>query len=115
MRNLVGLFALCLLVAPMGEASAQICRPVSQRSGELGCWITANAVLGKLPQQPSYWYLDTYSTRPAAEAAKGPRGTVVESLGKIWLLTIEAANWPTSGGARVAEIGPLPIDADASY
>jgi quercetin dioxygenase-like cupin family protein len=115
MTKLLVWFALCLLAAPMGDASAQICKPVSQRSGELGCWITATAALGQLPQQPIYWYLDSYSTRPEAEAAKGPRGTVVESLGKIWLLTIEGENWPTSGGARVAAIGPLPIDADARY
>jgi hypothetical protein len=35
------------------------------------------------------------SIRPGQEAekAKGPRGTVVESLGKVWLLTIEKAGW----------------------
>ena len=116
MRRLAVGVAMCWLAASsLQEAAAQICKPVSQRAGELGCWITANAVVGKLPQEPIYWYLDTYSTRSEAEAAKGPRGTVVESLGKVWLLTIESAGWHPSVGARVAEIGPLPINADASY
>ncbi len=97
------------------EAFAQICKPVSQRTGEVGCWITANAVLGKLPEQPIFWHLDTYPTRAEAEAAKGPRGAVVESLGKVWLLTIDIAGWHPPGGARVAEIGPLPVSAESRY
>ena len=97
------------------EAFAQICKPVSERTGELGCWITAKATLGELPQAPIFWHLDTYATRAEAETAKGPRGTVVESLGKVWLLTIDVAGWRPSGGARVAEIGPLPVNPDAKY
>ena len=45
----------------------------------------------------------------------GPRGTVLESLGKIWLLTIADAGWHPSGGERVAEIGPLPVAAGEKY
>ena len=36
------------------DAFAQTCKPVSQRTGELGCWVTANASLGQLPQQPIF-------------------------------------------------------------
>ena len=97
------------------EAFAQICKPVSQRTGEVGCWITANAELGQLPQEPIFWHLYTYPTRTEAEAAKGQRGTVVESLGKVWLLTIETASWRPAAGARVAEVGPLPVSASAKY
>ena len=110
-------FALCFCAIFLWTtvASAQICKPVSQRTGELGCWITANAVLGQLPQQAIFWHLDTYPSSKEAEAAKGPRGTVVESLGRVWLLTIDVAGWRPSGGARIAEIGPLPVSADAGY
>lgn len=96
-------------------AQFQVCKPVSQRTGEVGCWIMANEALGQLPQRPIFWHLDTYPTRAAAETAKGLRGTVVESLGKIWLLTIAEAGWRPSGSERVAEIGPLPVNADAKY
>lgn len=75
----------------------------------MGCFITAREVLGQLPSVPLYWHLDTYPTWPAADAARGPRGTVVESLGKIWLFTIAVAGWQPIGGNRVAEIGPLPL------
>jgi quercetin dioxygenase-like cupin family protein len=97
------------------QASAQVCKPVSQRTGEVGCWIIADEPVGQLSAPQTFWHLDAYPTRAAAETAKGPRGTVVESLGKIWLLTIEKPGWRPSGGERVAEIGPLPVNAGDKY
>lgn len=97
------------------ETLAQICKPVNQRTGEVGCWITANASLGKLPREPIFWHLYTYPTHAQAEAAKGPRGTVVESLGKVWLLTIDTASWRPTTGTHVADVGPLPVAATARY
>ena len=111
----IALTGLVVALVASHEASAQICRPVSERTGELGCWITAHTVLGQLPSQSIFWHLDTYPTRAAAEAVKGPRGTVVESLGKVWLLTIEVAGWRPSGGDRIAEIGPLPVTTATNY
>jgi quercetin dioxygenase-like cupin family protein len=61
------------------------------------------------------WYLDVYPTRAAAEGAKGSHGTVVESVGKVWLLTVEKAGWPSLKGNRVAAIGPLPIVPGEEY
>lgn len=87
------------------------CRPVSERTSEVGCWIIADQPLGQLTEAQTFWHLDVYPTRAAAEEAKGPRGTVVESLGKVWLLTVERAGWRPSKGKRIAEIGPLPIVA----
>jgi quercetin dioxygenase-like cupin family protein len=88
---------------------------VSERTTETGCWITATTSIGQLPPQPIFWHLDTFPTRTDAEAARGSRGTVVESLGSIWLLTIDAAGWRPSAGKRVAEIGPLPVAANVAY
>jgi hypothetical protein len=101
------------------ESSAQSvavgnCKPVSERTTEVGCWIVAHQPVGQLTTQ-TFWYLDVYPTRAAAEAAKGPRGTVVESLGRVWLLTIEKAGWRPSKGERIAEIGPLPVAAGEEY
>ena len=90
------------------------CIPASERgTREMGCFVTAREVLEQLPQGPLFWHLDTYPSRAAADAAKGPRGTVVESFGKIWLFTIAGAGWRPIGGEHIAEIGPLPlIEAD---
>lgn len=92
------------------------CIPAAERAGrELGCFITDTAVLGKLPDEPQYWYLDTYATREAAEKAKGKYSAVVDSYGKIWLFTISNQDWKASGGQRIARVGPLPLVGASSY
>src|SRR5258707_669858 len=53
-------------IAQMG-----ICKPASQRTGEVGCWIMTNKTLGQLPCAPIFSHLDAYPTRAAAEAATG--------------------------------------------
>jgi quercetin dioxygenase-like cupin family protein len=92
-----------------------VCKPVSDRTDDVGCWIIAHEPMGQLNQSQVFWHLDVYPTRAAAQEAKGPRGTVVESLGKVWLLTIADAGWRPHGGERIAEIGPLPITAGENY
>jgi quercetin dioxygenase-like cupin family protein len=86
------------------------CPPVSTRTSELGCYMLATTQVGELSDVPLYWYLDTYPARAAAERAKGEHGTVVESLGKVWLLTIAGGSFASAGGERAAKIGPLPIE-----
>lgn len=81
----------------------------------MGCWIAANTALGRLPQDSIYWHLDVYPTRAEADAAKGPRGTVLAAFGKVWLLTIDVAGWRPRGGTRVSEIGPLPASPATTY
>lgn len=101
-----------------GILSAQpsgACKLVTERTGELGCWIIAHDALGAFAEARTYWHVHTFPNRAEAEAAKGPRGTVVDSMGKVWLLTIEAQDWRPTKGERVAEIGPLPIRAGGNY
>lgn len=100
-----------LMLASSVAAQTQGCEPVTQRAGrELGCFITSREELGVLPKDSSlYWHIDAYSTRTTAQAAKGPRSTVVASLGRVWLFTIAGARWRPSGGERLAAIGPLPL------
>lgn len=72
--------------------------------------------IGRIEQPQIYWQLDAYASRARAEQAKTSRGTVVEALGKVWLLTIEQAGWrPSIRGKRVAEIGPLPVTPGREY
>ena len=82
---------------------------------EVGCYILVSDKLGELPAVPLYWHLDSYPSRAAAEVAKGPRGTVIEALGQVWLMTIAEAGWRPSGSEHVAEIGPLSVKAGMSY
>jgi quercetin dioxygenase-like cupin family protein len=92
------------------------CIPVAERAGrDFGCFITARQSLGRVSADPKlYWHLDTYPARIAAEGARAPWSTVVESLGRIWLFTIAPADWRPRTGNRVARVGPLPlIEADS--
>jgi quercetin dioxygenase-like cupin family protein len=113
MRKIVCL-ALFMFLFSTIEAETQAvpggaCRPVSERTQDVGCWILANDPIGELAGTETFWHLDTFPTRDAAEAAKTKRGSVLEALGKIWLLTIEDASWRASAGEHVTTIGPLPI------
>jgi hypothetical protein len=86
------------------------CKPVSERTTEVGCWILVDQPVGRIEQAQIFWHLDVYPTLAEAEKAKGPRGTVVESLGKVWLLTIEKAGWrPAPGGKLVGSAGGAPV------
>ena len=101
--------------ASLGQEVAG-CFPVSERTTEVGCWVLSNAPIGQLSKTAVYWYLEAYENRAAAETDKGPHGTVVESLGKIWLMTIdEPGRKPPSKGKRVAEIGPLAISTSEKH
>ncbi len=99
------------LAGPLHAQTVGTCVPVSERAGRtFGCFITARTELGALPSKPPlYWHLDTFPTPAAANAAAGPRGTVVESFGRTWLFSIAAADYHPRGGSRVARIGPLPL------
>jgi hypothetical protein len=92
------------------------CKPVSERTTEVGCWIHTDHPVGRFEQAQVFWHLDIYPARAEAEKAKGPRGSVIEALGKVWLLTIEEAGWrPLLKGERISEIGPLPVSAGEEY
>jgi quercetin dioxygenase-like cupin family protein len=62
-----------------------------------------------------FWHLDAYPTRAEAEADKGQRGIVFESLSKVWLMTIEDEKWRPAHGNRIAQIGPLPVNSGGEY
>ena len=110
----LAMFMVCKQSFAQGVAMG-ICKPASQRTEELGCWIMADQPIGTLTKSQVFWHLDVYPTRAAAEAVKGPRGTVLESLGKVWLLTIEESEGQSPNGQRIASIGPLPITAGEEY
>ncbi|HEU5294210.1 MAG TPA: hypothetical protein VFU71_05435 [Burkholderiaceae bacterium] len=88
------------------------CAPIAEKRQELGCYVVARQPLGALPQGiPLFWQLDAFPTRAAAEAAKGPLGTVTDAFGRTWLFTIAPADWHAAPGAEhVAAVGPLPFE-----
>jgi hypothetical protein len=101
-----------IVVNPSGTCSPAI----SQASGDARFCVTVAAPVGVLGETPVFWHLYTYPTAAEAEAARGPRGAVTQSLERYWLFAIEAEGWRPTSGERVAVIGPLPsIRADVPY
>src|SRR5262245_66547014 len=68
----------------------------------------AEKKITELPAGPLYWRLESFSTLSQAQAAAGPTALAAESGGKAWLFTLGAAGGSSAGGAKVAEVGPLP-------
>lgn len=90
--------------------------PVSERTSEFGCYLTATQAIEALPDEAIFWHVYAYPTRAAADAVqRGSASTVVESLGRVWLFTIAAKPWQPATGERVAVIGPLPVSRARRY
>ncbi len=89
--------------------------PVEKRTAETGCFLVATTAIGALPAGEWYWHLYRYPTRAEAAAAKTARGTLVESLGHIWLYTIAERAYRSPTGERVAVLGPLTTTAGTHY
>jgi quercetin dioxygenase-like cupin family protein len=108
-----------LLVAPRATVAQVVlgrCEtPVAERTSEFGCYLVSTLELGKLPASDVYWHLYTYSTLSEANAHKGTRSIVAQSLGKVWTYTIAGKDWRPTAGKRVAVVGPLPHDAQTTY
>jgi hypothetical protein len=69
----------------------------------------------ELPPGPLFWRVESFATLARAQAAAGPMGLVAESGGKAWLFTLGPAGGSSDGGAKMAEIGPLPPIAAPLY
>jgi quercetin dioxygenase-like cupin family protein len=69
----------------------------------------------KLPAGPLFWRVDSFATLAAAQAAAGPMSLAAQADGKAWLFTLGPAGGSSSGGTKVAEIGPLPEVAASQY
>jgi hypothetical protein len=81
-------------------------------SGTLVIKPLAEKKVAELPAGPLFWRVESFATLAQAQAAAGPTGLVAQSGGQVWLLTLGQAGGSSSGGTKMAEVGPLsPIAA----
>ena len=108
-RHLISLVALLyatgLLLSP----------PTAAAEGKLVIQPVVEKKLKELPAGPLYWHLENFPTLEQAQAAAGPTALAAEVSGKVWLFTLGPKGSATSGGSKVAEIGPLPPVAAPEY
>ena len=68
--------------------------------------------VANLPSGPLFWRIENFPALDQAQSAAGAWSLVAESTGKIWLFTLGPAGGATSGGTKVAELGPIrPVSA----
>jgi hypothetical protein len=85
----------------------------AQSEGKFVIKPVAEKRLSQLPQAPLYWRIETFPMLAAAEAAAGPTSLAAQVAGRVWLFTLGAPGGSTSGGTKVAEIGPVPPPPEA--
>jgi mannose-6-phosphate isomerase-like protein (cupin superfamily) len=114
-RILSAILILMASSAAVGQVRGGCDTKVADRTGVWGCYLVASEQLGVLPAEPLFWHLYTYPKLADAQAHRGPRSTVVESLGQVRLYAIAGRDWRPAGGKRMAVVGPLPHDAGHGY
>jgi hypothetical protein len=93
-----------LLWAPGAAAQAKfVVDPIAEKK------------IKELPAGPLYWSIEDFPSLAAAQAAAGASSLAAEHAGKAWLFTLGAKGAATSGGRKVAEIGPVPTVPAAEY
>jgi hypothetical protein len=106
----LSLLAVSLLTAaPAAAQSVYVVKPIAEMK------------LKQLPQGPLYWRVETFPTLADAQAAASRSrwnpdtvrheespALAAEVAGKAWLFTLGVKGGATPGGAKVAEIGPVP-------
>ena len=96
----------CAVACLMGHASAHdplLIKPLAEKK------------VTELPDGELLWSIETFPTEAAAAAAAGPWSLVVQSEGKVWLFSLGNGSAATRGGARVAQVGPIPRISARTY
>jgi quercetin dioxygenase-like cupin family protein len=75
----------------------------------------AEKKVAQLPPGPLFWRVDTFPTLAKAQAAASPTALAAEVAGKAWLFTLGSPGGSSSGGSKVAEIGPVPSITAPEY
>jgi quercetin dioxygenase-like cupin family protein len=98
-----------------GAAAGVGCIPAAERAGRsFGCFVVTTQPVGAL-EGPTFWHVESFKSRAAAERAKSSKGTVLEALDQVWLMTIAGKGLRSAGGKHVAEVGPLPTTTGVTY
>jgi hypothetical protein len=82
--------------------------PISAEDAKLVVKPVAEKKVKELPSGPLYWRLENFPTLAQAEGAAGATALAADVAGKAWLFTLGPKDGASSGGTRIAEIGPIP-------
>lgn len=63
--------------------------------------------VANLPVGSLFWRIENFTTLDQAQSAAGPWGLIAESSGRVWLFTLGPSGGSSTGGTKVAELGPI--------
>src|SRR5687768_15237450 len=126
--GLVTLLLACFTLAPTKGATQQSIPPSHEHPPfacddvpagtsrpAYGCFNIARVDELTFRDSVAYWFLYSFPTRPAAEAARTPTGIVVEEDGKVWLNELASTEERAHAGVLVARVGPLVLPRAETY
>jgi hypothetical protein len=93
-------------VSPPSSAIAQqplVIKPLAEKK------------VSELPDGPLFWRIEEFSTAAQARAAESNWALAAESAGRFWVFTLGPAGGSSTGGKRVAELGPIARVAAPQY
>jgi quercetin dioxygenase-like cupin family protein len=111
----IGVLSLVFSLSAWAQMPGRCEMSVSERKGNIGCFVLESQSLGVLPDSQLFWHLYVFPSRAAAKAVNAPRQIVIEEFGKTWLFSIAPQDWHPSTGKRVSVVGPLPHSLNKSY
>jgi hypothetical protein len=94
---------------PSGAAWARAAdAPATSARGDYYSILVAERRIGRLPDGPLYWKIETFSTAAAASDATSSDFALTASIAeRNWLFTLGAKGAAGHGGTAIAEIGPI--------
>jgi quercetin dioxygenase-like cupin family protein len=122
MRRIITTTATCILIlaasgAGASDASRGAAPPTVAKPAPPALVIKplAEKRVTELPSGPLFWRLENFPTLAQASTAASAMSLAAEAGGKVWLFTLGPAGGATTGGTKVAEIGPIPRVAATEY
>jgi len=89
--------------------------PLSLAQQALAIKPLAEKKVSTLPTGDLFWRVENFPALDQARSAAGEWALVAESAGKVWLFTLGSAGGSSPGGAKLADVGPIPRIAAAEY
>jgi len=109
MKRLIVRIVAVLALAPLLLSSLSL----AQRA--LAIKPLAEKKVPALPPGDLFWRVENFPALEQARSAAGEWALVAESAGKVWLFTLGPAGGSSPGGAKLADVGPIPRVAAAEY
>ena len=102
-RFVVGVALGAALAAEAAAQQALVIRPLAEKK------------VAALPPGELFWRIENFASLEQARAAAGEWALVTEAAGKVWLFTLGPSGQASSGGDKLAEVGPIPRVAAPEY